>query len=89
MSSMKKIFLSCQKASELIEKKIIFKLSATEGIQLNLHKILCDVCRQYEKQSLLLEKWIEQKEKETDANPSQVTDKEIDELKEKILKLKK
>ncbi len=83
---MKKIFLSCQKATELMEKKINFQLSTIEGIQLNLHKYVCDACLQYEKQSILLEKWITKKEVETDKNLPQVSEKEVDELKEKILK---
>jgi hypothetical protein len=53
------LFLSCLKASEFIEKKIHFKLSFTEKIQLKLHKMMCSACARYEKQSLLLEKQIE------------------------------
>ncbi|TAH18768.1 MAG: hypothetical protein EAZ08_10550 [Cytophagales bacterium] len=86
---MKKIFLSCQKASELIEKKINFELSTVEGMQLSLHKLLCDACQRYEKQSLLLEKWIINKEKKAEDSALQITEKEIDELKEKILKSEK
>ena len=52
------LFLSCLKATELIEKKMHFKLSATEKIQLKLHKMMCDACTQYEKQSLIIEKGI-------------------------------
>jgi hypothetical protein len=83
---MKRIFLSCQEATQLMEKKINFRLSTIEGIQLNLHKYICDACLQYEKQSLLLEKWIVKKEVETGENLPQVSEKEVDELKEKILK---
>jgi hypothetical protein len=61
-SEMKKImnmlFLSCLKASELIEKKIHFKLSFKEKIQLSVHKSMCDACTRYEKQSIFLEKGI-------------------------------
>ena len=53
------LFLSCLKASEFIEKKIHFKLSFTEKIQLKAHKMMCSACARYEKQSLLLEKQIE------------------------------
>jgi len=53
------LFLSCIKASELIEKRFHFKLSATEKLQLKVHKLMCDACTIYEKQSRLIEKGIE------------------------------
>lgn len=49
------LFLSCLKATELIEKKFNLKLSFKEKIQLELHKMMCDACRTYEKQSRILE----------------------------------
>ena len=52
------LFLSCLKATELIEKKIHFGLSLIEKMQLKAHKMMCDVCTNYEKQSLLIEKGI-------------------------------
>ncbi|MBE0653171.1 MAG: hypothetical protein IH594_05210 [Bacteroidales bacterium] len=52
------LFLSCLKATELIEKRMHFKLSATEKLQLKLHKMMCDACSQYEKQSLIIEQGI-------------------------------
>jgi hypothetical protein len=59
---MKKImhlfFLSCLKATELIEKKFHFKLTVKEKIQLHLHKMMCEACTKYEKQSIIIEKGI-------------------------------
>ncbi len=52
------LFLSCLKATELIEKKIHFRLSAREKLQLKMHKMMCDACSSYEKQSVFLEKGI-------------------------------
>ncbi|MBN1985163.1 MAG: hypothetical protein JW761_02605 [Prolixibacteraceae bacterium] len=49
-------FLSCLKATELIEKKFHFKLSFTEKVQLEMHKMMCDACKTYEKQSGIIEK---------------------------------
>lgn len=69
-----------------MEKKINFQLSTIEGMQLNLHKFVCDACLQYEKQSILLEKWMAKKEEDTDKNLPEVSEKEVDALKEKILK---
>lgn len=53
---MNKMFLSCLKATELIEKKFLFKLSVQERIQLKIHKMMCDACTLYEKQSNILDK---------------------------------
>jgi len=59
------LFLSCKKATELIEKKLHFKLSMTEKLQLKMHKMMCNACTHYEKQSELIEKGIA-KSKEKD-----------------------
>lgn len=50
------LFLSCLKATELIDKKIYFRLSFMEKLQLTMHKTMCSACRRYEKQGLLIEK---------------------------------
>lgn len=52
------LFLSCLKATELIEKQMQFKLSVTERMQLKLHKSMCKACQVYEKQSNFIEKGI-------------------------------
>jgi len=56
------LFLSCLKATQLIEKKIHFKLSFTEKLQLKLHKSMCDACSNYEKQNYFIEKAISHQE---------------------------
>lgn len=65
------LFLSCKKATELIEKKLHFRLSMTEKIQLKMHKMMCNACTQYEKQSELIEKGIA-KSKEKDFSQDEV-----------------
>jgi len=52
---MNKLFLSCLKATELIEKKLLFKLSLPEKIRLTIHKIMCEACKLYEKQTRILD----------------------------------
>jgi hypothetical protein len=52
------LFLSCLKASELIEKKLHFKLSFTEKLQLKVHKSMCSACRLYEAHSEIIEQGI-------------------------------
>lgn len=56
------MFLSCLKATELIEKKLHFKLSYKEKLQLKLHKMMCDACTNYEKQNIIIEKAIANQE---------------------------
>jgi hypothetical protein len=53
-----KLFLSCLKATELIEKRLHFKLSIKEKLQLKVHKMMCSACSNYEKQSIFIEKGI-------------------------------
>lgn len=81
---MKKIihifFLSCLKATELIEKKLLFKLSVKEKLQLKMHKLMCEACTKYEKQSIIIEKGIETLDK------SKVPTIDIEALKTKISK---
>jgi hypothetical protein len=72
------LFLSCVKATELIEKKIHFKLSFSEKLQLKMHKSLCEACTQYEKQSILIDKNILAHQEQT---PSQM---DIEMLKKRI-----
>jgi hypothetical protein len=55
---MHKLFLSCLKATELVEKKMHFGLTTRERLQLKMHKMMCDACTSYEKQSIFLEKGI-------------------------------
>lgn len=54
---MKKLMLSCKKATELIEKKLSNHLNPLESVQLffHLHLLVCTACRRYEEQSRLIE----------------------------------
>lgn len=49
------LFLSCIKATELIEKKFNFELSFTEKLKLKMHTSMCNACKLYEKQSEIIE----------------------------------
>lgn len=49
------LLLSCKRASELIDKKSLIKLSWKENMQLHVHTAMCDGCKAYEKQSILLD----------------------------------
>lgn len=54
------IMLSCKKATELIEKKLVTKLSSVEKIQLKMHTAVCSKCSTYENQSEVIEKCLAQ-----------------------------
>jgi len=58
------LFLSCLKATELIEKKLQFSLSVKEKLQLRIHKMMCTACTLYEKQSAFIEKGLSENQKE-------------------------
>lgn len=74
------LFLSCFKATELIEKKLRFRLSIKEKLQLKMHKSMCDACTRYEKHSILIEKGISSLEED-------IPDKmELEYLKKLIIK---
>jgi hypothetical protein len=53
------LFLSCLKASELIEKDLHLKLGIKEKLQLKLHKTMCNTCNRYGKQSIIIENGIQ------------------------------
>jgi hypothetical protein len=72
------LFLSCLKATELIEKKFHVKLSLSERIQLKAHTMMCDVCNNYEKQSGLIEKGIKNYQRNQNASI------DLEQLKQKI-----
>jgi hypothetical protein len=83
---MHKLFLSCLKATEIIEKGLNFKLSWKEKLQLKAHKMMCDACSRYEKQSLFLDNAIKacnDFDAGRDIKPAKA---EIEEMKDRINK---
>ncbi|HEY4195647.1 MAG TPA: hypothetical protein VGM63_08925 [Mucilaginibacter sp.] len=51
MGPLKKIQYNCEKATFLIEKKLISKITFREKIELRIHLAGCSVCRIYQKQT--------------------------------------
>lgn len=49
------MFLSCLKATDLINKKADTPLSCVQNVRLNVHKKMCKSCSNYEKQTSLLD----------------------------------
>lgn len=54
------MLLSCEKASNLIEKEIYTGLNAQEKMQLFLHTRMCDTCKNWQKQSRELDANLQQ-----------------------------
>lgn len=52
------LFLSCLKATELIEKASVTKLNLIDEKRLNFHLNNCSLCAQYKKQSVIMESMI-------------------------------
>ena len=76
------LLLSCKKATGLIDKKMVVKLSFRENVMLHIHSSVCDFCRQYEKQSHLIDEILTEHLQKSD--PEQVPQVVNDELKDKI-----
>jgi len=73
--------LSCKKATELIEKRLVTKLTTVEKIQLKMHTAVCSNCSTYESQSNIIENCIA-KIHQPDNKPMKLSSKR----KEQILK---
>lgn len=79
----RKIMLSCQAATALMEKKHREEISRSERIRLAMHLALCSACRQYERQSALMEKWFR---KGRPAASDRELDQAASDLEQKILR---
>lgn len=78
------LMLSCKKATELIEKKLVINLSFKENMQLQLHKTMCDACTAYEKQSKKIDQILQTHIHATNSDDMETIKNSA--LKEKILK---
>lgn len=79
------IMLSCRKASELIEKRLIFRLSMKEKIQLKMHTSVCEACSHYQKQSEKLDHLIKE-HLQYESERSESKHKANEDLQNKIIK---
>ena len=52
---------SCRRVSMLIEKRRERKLNLVERIGLRYHLGICNCCTTYEKHSLMIDRWLEQR----------------------------
>lgn len=84
---MKKIVLSCKRATELVEKQHATQLSFLERNQLNFHLKICKHCKEYKEQSEVIESLINKLY--TLSNIKEGDSEEIEKLKAKISNLLK
>jgi predicted anti-sigma-YlaC factor YlaD len=80
MNLMNKMMLSCVKATELMELKEVVPLSIKKKIQLRMHVAMCSGCRNYMKQTKLINQLLNKIFNYTPATPG------TDELETAIIK---
>lgn len=76
------LMLSCRKASELIEKGQVEKLSWAERVQLQMHNSICKGCKAYQTQSELLNQFIEQQAKRMEV---EISAPQLEAFKQKVI----
>ena len=58
MNDLKKIAYNCRKATLLIEKKQLERLTLREQFELKMHLTGCSVCRLFQQQSIIINKQV-------------------------------
>lgn len=76
--------ISCKLATELIEREKVASLSFFEKLKLKFHLSFCNVCKNYEHQSQLIDDFFKKESKEEDFEKD-VTIEENSKLKKEIL----
>ncbi len=85
MKLLNKIFLTCKKATELIEKETVFSLTKVEKIKLFFHKQMCESCTKFASQSKLIDTILSWPNK-TEDNLTKEDEMKISVLKKEISK---
>ena len=60
MSYLKRIIYNCKQATFLIEKRQMGTITFREAFELRVHLIGCQFCRIYKKQSVIINKMVQQ-----------------------------
>ncbi|WP_158989801.1 hypothetical protein [Mucilaginibacter sp. L196] len=84
MSQLKKIQYNCKKATFLIEKKMLSRITFREHIELRIHLMGCSVCRIYGKQSRIINDMVRQLFKSSMPGEVKLDDSFKKELQERI-----
>jgi hypothetical protein len=59
-AEIKKIAYNCRKATYLIEKKQLAKITVRERLELNIHLAGCSVCKTFEQQSMVINRMVKE-----------------------------
>ncbi len=86
MDPIKKIIYNCKRATFLVEKRLIDRLTLREKIELRIHMYGCSVCRLFDKQSALINKMVQQLFKGSNDAAGQLDDTFKQELQQRIEK---
>lgn len=81
---LKRIAYNCSKATFLIEKQQISRITMREKLELNIHLAGCSVCRIYEKQSMAINRMIKNLFQTTQRNELTLDENFKQRLKEQI-----
>jgi hypothetical protein len=84
MSQLKRIQYNCKKATFLIEKKMLGRITFREYIELRIHLLGCSVCRIYGKQSRIINDMVRQLFKSSMPGESKLDESFKKELQERI-----
>lgn len=82
--------ISCQRATELTEKKLAGELTLIDRLRLLFHRSMCDACRRYGRQSQALDQLLRRKNGDISSGTkdarsvNELEDKIIDKLKDRI-----
>ena len=60
MSYLKRVIYNCKKATLLIEKREMDRLTFKEAFELRVHLFGCSFCRIYKKQSVVINQMVQQ-----------------------------
>jgi hypothetical protein len=84
MSYLKRIIYNCKKATLLIEKKELGRISVREYLELRIHLFGCSFCRLYKKQSRAINEMVKELFRRSEEPTIRLDDNFKRELQEKI-----
>jgi hypothetical protein len=84
MSYLKRIIYNCKKATLLIEKKELGRLTVREFVELRIHLFGCSFCRLYKRQSLMINEMVKELFHRSGQTPRRLDDDFKKELQERI-----
>lgn len=84
MNRLHKIIYNCKQATFLIEKKQIHSLTVREWLELKIHLAGCSVCRTFQRQSRLINRWVQEIFRAAQHRERHLDDSFKEELQERI-----